>query len=303
MTLMKKISFLLATVALVCAMTTSCSKEENNQSVKDQFYAAVDNSKISLTGTGITNWNAGDKIMVFGYDAWEYNLSSCYKLVNGSGTSTGVFEHTLDLDDPEMGGPWPTLVHGPYWAFYPFSAVEFITRYGEYDGESIVTSVSLSSSQRYDGLRLPLFARSETRQLTFNHMLSILKLHIQSDDITNLRHIIVTADKGICGRLPVVYDANENPYIAATDDDENYFYYNDIYIDVNQSITSGLDVYIGLPVGTYSSLRLDMYGEIEGEEHPIDMLCTKNLNSSFTFERNKLYPVTMEGLEFTPYKK
>ena len=284
-------------MALVCAMTTSCSKEENNQSVKDQFYAAVDNSKISLTGTGRTNWGENDVIKVLGYAEDDYSTESIYKLVNGSGTYSGVFEHTPDLDGPGWDGPWPTLVHGPYMAFYPYGRVEFFTEIGGTQGESILTDVYFSSQQYYTGEGLPMFARSDTRQLTFSHMMSILKLHIQADNIL-LAYILVSApDKNISGMLPVAYDADGNPYITPYEDG----YPSDFSVEVGQSINDGLDVYMALPVGTYSSLRLDMFTDDDPDNGVL--VCTKNLNSSFTFERNKLYPVTMEGLEFTPYKK
>ena len=212
---MKKTSFLLATVALVCAMTTSCSKEENNQSGKDQFYATMENSKISLTGTGVTTWNAGDQIKVFGYDETDYNMPSFYELVDGAGTSNGVFECIPDPYDPLYYVP---LDHGPYVAFYPGNySVEFITQVGGYHGESIVTDVHMPDGWYYTSQPMPMFARSNTRQLTFSHMLSFLKLHIQSDITRRLGYIRVTADKSISGLLPVVYDADGNPYITPYD--------------------------------------------------------------------------------------
>ena len=72
-------------------------------------------------------------------------------------------------------------------------------------------------------------------------------------------------------------------------------------INVWQYINDGLDVYIGLPVGTYSSLQLDMFTEEDPETG--GLVCTKTMNNNFTFQRNKLYPVTMEGLVFVPSEK
>lgn len=267
---------LLAAIAVLAMFMTSCEMfGEGGQlggDKKARFTAYTETPDRTTMGDNYTVvWSEGDQIVMFGTNP-EYQLTSlgAYTLVEGAGTTTGVFEGELDQEYPL------------YAAFYPLNRFE---QGANYDGKMMVTlphNDAIFAERGFVDNANPMAAiGTKDGGLQFRNLCGILEIQLKgSGTINSIKVEVGTDDPYISGYFVVdpststLHPYNVAKYINAT-----------LAYPIELSATTSRSVYAIIPPGEYKDLRIttiDNNGNIT----------TRKATNTINIERSKITPIS-----------
>ena len=204
-------------------------------------------------------WSADDAISVNGVASEALTSGSEYV-----GTSKATFE---------VNGE----VSAPYCFAYPASAIADYS-----DGSATVTLPEKQSwfSTTYDPSAFVMIGKSDVEKLTFNPMMSAIRLNITSSHSSKLRSVafMTLGDEKVSGEFTTDFEkligtAKSYPYVHL--------------IAPNGGVNFGVEVYLLIPAQTYAS---GMAFAIRAADGTQMIYSTK---SSFNAQPGKIYPLNV----------
>lgn len=208
---MKRIGlFLLLTLACACAKEHKGVEPASKGTV---LKATLSQLKTTIDGVKIS-WTAGDAICVNGQNSAA--------LTEDAAVATFTFENALDA---------------PYKAIYPTSL---------YKNASTVALPAV-----WNPFQVPLYGYLESGdEISFNSLLSIIKLSITAETETTLSRVVFKPLGGeqVSGNFTINYSTGALTATSSAEADKS------VEVKVNQALGSeALTVYIPVPAGTYAS--------------------------------------------------
>ena len=204
-------------------------------------------------------WSAGDAISVNGIASEALASDSEYV-----GTSKATFNVN-------------SVLSSPYSFAYPLSAVS-----GYNEGNATITLPEKQEwySTTYDPAAFIMMGTSDVEKLTFNPMMSAIRLNITSSHSSKLRSItfMTLGDEKVSGEFTTDFTsltgtADANPYVHL--------------IAPNGGVAFGVEVYLLIPAQTYASGMAFAFRAVDGTQ------MTYSTKSSFTAEAGKIYPLNV----------
>ena len=204
-------------------------------------------------------WSAGDAISVNGIASEALASDSEYV-----GTSKATFNVN-------------SVLSSPYSFAYPLSAVS-----GYNEGNATITLPEKQEwySTTYDPAAFIMMGTSDVEKLTFNPMMSAIRLNITSSHSSKLRCItfMTLGDEKVSGEFTTDFTsltgtADANPYVHL--------------IAPNGGVAFGVEVYLLIPAQTYASGMAFAFRAVDGTQ------MTYSTKSSFTAEAGKIYPLNV----------
>lgn len=263
---MKKVVYTLSAIAMMVFGMTSCQKEEK---VITHFTATIEQNssqdcKMYLDGHNL-KWNGGEEVMV---------ISS-----NHSNRSFTVTPNADNATIAELSSSLGIGTSALYTAIYPSSI-----------STSSETSVVLPSVQStIDGslCEFPMYAQSDNTNFRFKNLCGAIRVRLQQNGVS-IKKIVVKANN-VCGRFDII-DHPDAPCVNVNS--SNASTRNSVGMTCRnaQSIDEQHDFYIYLPVGTYSTMELDIYDD-QGS------VCIKN-GQNIVVQRSRISTITCGTLEF-----
>ena len=204
-------------------------------------------------------WSADDAISVNGVTSEALTSSSEYV-----GTSKATFE---------VNGE----VSAPYCFAYPASA---IADYSDGSATVMLPEKQAWLSTTYDPSAFVMIGKSDVEKLTFNPMMSAIRLNITSSHSSKLRSVafMTLGDEKVSGEFTTDFEkltgtAKSYPYVHL--------------IAPNGGVNFGVEVYLLIPAQTYASGMAFAIRAADGTQ------MTYSTKSSFTAEAGKIYPLTV----------
>ena len=204
-------------------------------------------------------WSAGDAISVNGVASEPLAQASEYV-----GTSKATFEVK-------------SAVGAPYYFAYPAASVS------AYNAES--ATITLPEKQEwhsatYDPSAFVMIGKSDVEKLTFNPMMSAIRLNITSSHSSKLRSVafMTLGEEKVSGEFTTDFTsltgtADANPYVHL--------------IAPNGGVEFGVEVYLLIPAQTYASGMAFAFRAVDGTQM---IYSTK---SSFNAQPGKIYPLNV----------
>lgn len=277
---MKKFYFLTTCLAAVAMLFASCEPtptpdDENPTPTSRTVRLAASTEKQSRTTMGSDYsvlWSANDQILVYGLTSTAYKKVGGFTLVEGAGSTEGIFEGKIEED------------YAAYYALYPFNIV---TGYFE-DGSFAVTLPSTNAiyAERnfVDGANPMVAAGTEQDGLQFKNVCGILELQLKGKGtIKSLKLEVGESDPYIAGSFTI--NPTTRTITAGEGASRTIIAALEKPIDLSAAPRS---IYAILPPGAYSSLTLsttDTAGETVAH----------TATNSITVKRSQITPVS----EFT----
>lgn len=254
--------------AAAIAVFASCSKEatvtDKESKVEDPVFSASiekETKAILNTTTKTVEWEASDEIAI----------------VDNGGVKV-IYVATPDGVDPtkatlvKKDGEENTLGSGPYTAYYPAGIVDGLPNVTVYynDADSDLKS-------------LPMAAQSATTSLEFKNLCSVIKLTLPAQTGFNFKSVTLSSEAHyMSGPFTISSDK------AVLSSGKHYTTLN----RANAKLMSSEQVYyLPIPAGDYDDLQIMVYNNAQGEQ-------SFYLNKSRTFERNTIYPLTLNCTNF-----
>ena len=204
-------------------------------------------------------WSAGDAISVNGVASQALAADSEY---------VGTSKATFDIKG---------AVSSPYYFAYPASAV---TEYGAGSATVTLPEKQEWSSTTYDPSAFVMIGKSDVEKLTFNPMMSAIRLNITSRHSSKLRSItfMTLGDEKVSGEFTTDFTsltgtADANPYVHL--------------IAPNGGVAFGVEVYLLIPAQIYASGMAFAFRAVDGTQM---IYSTK---SSFNAQPGKIYPLNV----------
>ena len=224
-------------IIVAALILCSCNEEPAPSEPGTKSIHAViedDSTKTNVTDSGHFTWDEDDKIWIQTTSgAISGNLSS------GAGTTEATF--TYELNSGSLTGR----------AIYPYNDNHVIT-----DNEiHICLPAEYDLSSDYGNTKAAMYAVISDSTLIFNHLAGVMSFHFKEVP-TGTNQLKITVDKKINGVFTA--DITETYPIIQTSQTENQAEQT-ITINFNTLVEpSDLCFYIPLPVGSYSSLALEL---------------------------------------------
>ena len=204
-------------------------------------------------------WSAGDAISVNGVPSQALAADSEY---------VGTSKATFDIQG---------AVSSPYYFAYPASAV---TEYGAGSATVTLPEKQEWSSTTYDPSAFVMIGKSDVEKLTFNPMMSAIRLNVTSSHSSKLRSLtfMTLGDEKVSGEFTTDFTR-----LTGTDDAHPYVH----LIAPNGGVNFGVEVYLLIPAQTYAS---GMAFAIRATDGTQMIYSTK---SSFNAQAGKIYPLSV----------
>lgn len=204
-------------------------------------------------------WAAGDVISVNGFESNSLDADSEFV-----GTSKATFEIQSELS-------------APYYFVYPASAVS------EYNEETAVINLPEKQewlSTTYDSTAFIMIGRSEDDMLTFNPMMSVIKLNITSSYDSKLRSVtfMTLGTEKVSGEFITDFSS-----ITGTDEANPYVH----LLAPEGGAAFGSEVYLLIPAQTYAGGMAFALRAIDGTQMIYSTM------SSFTAVAGMIYPLNV----------
>ena len=249
----------------VCILITGCNREDNlentnsdnEEQIKMEFTATIE----SDGPTTRTQLGGDEMTKVFWLDTDEVQIGGAiYSVIpNTDDPSTA----TLKFKSGELAEP-------PYIAYYPTS----------------IANSCLPATQTYNGSDLsavaPMFAYSETKELSFKNICSVLEIILKGDDDTKIKSITVEdTEKAMSGNF--ILDENFN---AIVDDEESKA---GVTLDCGANGVAlsddGTKFYIAVPPAEYAALKITIT-DINDKSWSV------SAKKAASMQRNNIYSMT-----------
>ena len=272
---MKKTSILLAAAALLALGTTSCNKEENNNTnLVASFSATCEGygDKTALDADGTTmKWVANDSVRITGQGA---SMGYLYKVIQGGNSTADFAFYRSSVNEPDLVAT--------YKAGYPY---EFWS--------NDLSTITLPATQHYveGGMdNFPMYAESDTRSLAFKNVCGLVKINLTKPDV-NVTSITVTTNTQVRGNFTVSYNDGQ-PTLTYVGGGATAV---TLACSQAQSIASGKDFYLYLPAGDYNTFQITISTDD-------DRYCTKTANGTISVGRSLMTTITLPAtsLNFVP---
>lgn len=241
--------FLLTATGLAGLLLSSCVKdaEVTDASVKQTktFRATTElATRTTLDGEHNVVWSEGDQIAVFGITDASNAIGYQFDLVEGAGTTNGVFSGSV-----ESG-------YAGYYAIYPYSCYKNVYVSGKYQ-INLSPNAVFTESNFVDGANPMIAYGTENDGFKFHNLCGIVEFRITgAGTITNIE--IASGDRkplaGLFIADPETYELT--PTNTASGNVENY---QCIYASLAEPIElsqTPRSVYAILPPGTYENLQV-----------------------------------------------
>jgi len=272
---MRKTCILLYFTILYIALCTSCGKEPDRHSPlqRHDFDATTTDYVKGRAKTTLSDfttlWKVGDRFTVIGSDDIPH---SCH--ATQGDTATAIFNYdTVPA----------SAVSCPYTAIYPSSVYASASR--------IILPPSYTSATGAL-TEAPMYAFSQTRELTFHNLCGLACITITGQEYKNLYYVIINADKNING----IFDLENNP---DNPDCPQLSYAKggstSTILRVIHPTQSNGDFYIPIPAGRYNSLSV--YLQTFDNTYANALL---NNGSPVTIKQNAITPFILNDLVFRP---
>ena len=136
------------------------------------------------------------------------------------------------------------------------------------------------SSTTYDPSAFVMIGKSDVEKLTFNPMMSAIRLNVTSSHSSKLRSItfMTLGDEKVSGEFTTDFTR-----LTGTDDAHPYVH----LIAPNGGVNFGVEVYLLIPAQTYASGMAFAFRAADGTQ------MTYSTKSSFTAEAGKIYPLNV----------
>ena len=254
---------MLAAIALA-----ACSKEVSvnvSNGTDDLVFTATMEKMVSKAALNTTTWDV------------EWALDDEIAIVDNLGTKV-IYTATPDASDPtkatfvRKAGESETLGAGPYTAYYPAGIAEGLPNLTIYynDADSDLKS-------------LPMAARSENTNLAFKNLCAVIQLTLPAQSGYNFKSVTLSSEgRYMSGPFTITGDA------AVLSSGAHYASLNRANA---KSMAADQVYYLPVPAGTYDDLQVMVYNNAKGEQSFF-------LTSSKTFERNGIYPLTLNCTDF-----
>ena len=259
---MKKTIITLAAIAAAAVLLSGCQKEGVN-SINDSegkvFTASIEQNltKTVLTGEYKTNWESSDKINING---------AVYSTTPDGGDATkATFTKDSGTD------PTPT-----YKAIYPASLY-------------VTDHLELPATQTFAAgkLNAPMYAESETTNLSFKNICSVLAITVDAGDLPaegKVKKIKVRSDKQMYG----TFTATAAGVLSFTTPDDSK---NTIVLDCGDTGADPGTFYIAIPPQTYAYFNI--YLSTDGSTYK-ECMATKKAAGLGAIARNRIFNIAYE---------
>lgn len=264
---MKRTLIMLAVASMILGMA-SC-KKDNTDASSIRFTASMEGfAKTSLNGS-ILSWDNDETITVSTTTNSTVNIATYSATPDGENARIATFEY--------VSGSLGSI---PYKAFYPADITE--------DGVTVKLP-AVQNSQNGELAGYPMYAESNTHNLAFKNLCSVLKLTLKKSG-KSVSKIQIVTDKLVNGTFNVNYNGG-NPTLTPTTsaDDHTKIVTMQLASPVaiyneNDENYTGHDFYIYLPPATsqspYNYMQIKVYDEN-------GLLFTKSTNIATTFNRSE----------------
>ena len=249
--------------ALAAFVLTSCQQEITFEENKTEGLVFTATTEIPVTKTALDAslkvvWQDGDEIVIMGGS----NIGT-YTTTTGGDTKATFTHHS---------GSEATT--SPYKAWYPTALYNNVT-------------FVLPATQTYTAGNIvgnPMYAESETANLSFKNLCGIIKLNISTTQSgKKVRKIVLSADQGMSGEISNAATLKTDPTAAVSGT-------AGVTLDCG---TEGVEIgstaipfYIAVPANTYSNLKISVVtkdGEIQ----------TRSATSGIEVVRSKITDITL----------
>lgn len=259
-----KYTLLFISLAII---VSACSKDttapETAGTDDPVFYGTIeDATKAALnTTTWKVEWQAADEIAIVD----DLGTKVIY-------VATPDGENSAKATFTKKAGESNTLGSGPYTAYYPANISEGLPNVTVYynDADSDLKS-------------LPMAAQSETTSLVFKNLCSVIQLTLSAQTGYIFKSVTLSSEsKYLSGAFTISGDK------AVLSGGNHYSTLNRANA---KNMSSEQVYYLPIPADTYEDLQIMVYNNAQGEQ-------SFYLNKSKTFERNTIYPLTLDCTNF-----
>lgn len=242
--------FLLTATGLAGLLLSSCVKdaEVTDASVKQTktFRATTElATRTTLDGEHNVVWSEGDQIAVFGITDASNAIGYQFELVEGAGTTNGVFSGSV-----ESG-------YAGYYAIYPYSCYKNVYVSGKYQ-INLNPNAVFTESNFVDGANPMIAYGTENDGFKFHNLCGIVEFRITgAGTITNIE--IASGDRKTLAGLFIADPATYELKPVNTFTDAGVENYQCIYASLAEPIElsqTPRSVYAILPPGTYENLQV-----------------------------------------------
>ena len=263
---MKRTLIMLAVASMILGMA-SC-KKDNTDASSIRFTASMEGfDKTSLNGS-ILSWDNDETITVSTTTGSTVDIATYSATPDENNARIATFEY--------VSGSLGSI---PYKAFYPADITE--------DGVTVKLP-AVQNSQNGELAGYPMYAESNTHNLAFKNLCSVLKLTLKKSG-KSVSKIQIVTDKLVNGTFTVDYNGG-NPTLTPTNANDHTSIVTmqlaspvAIY-DANNNNYTGHDFYIYLPPATgqnsYNYMQIKVFDEN-------GLLFTKSTNIATTFNRSE----------------
>ena len=158
-----------------------------------------------------------------------------------------------------------------------------------YDGATATLPAEISETWANGKFNMPMYANSETTSLKFYNLCGVLKITVNSDQLTSVKCITVSSTNCATSGAFTVSDK-----AAVLTDASNTA--NTVTVTYTEAVTTdatGKVFYVAVPAQTYQDLTIVVSDGTDCKD-----MVTKS-GRDIVVERNKIYPITFE--DNTPY--
>ena len=264
---------LLTLLAVVAMLMTSCQQfEEGNLLVKSRARFAAYTEEASRTTMGDNYsvvWSERDTIVMFGVTDTELYDLGTYTLVEGAGTTNGVFEGELNRE------------YANYYAFYPVSMFKTAYLSGKFKIKLPYDGI-FTERNFVDGANPMIACGDKDSGLQFRNICGILELKIKGDG--TISGIVISDSssvRAVAGEFDV--DAVTAEIVSCTNGSTSLS--AELATPIELSNTEARSIYVILPPGEYKSLRITTFDNAGNST-------VRTATNPVTITRSKITPVT-----------
>lgn len=251
---MKKLAFL--TLAMLAGCSGNNIAPEQHYNETQMFTATMEknegSTRVHLEEL-VPNWQTGDRISIDGH---EYVAASDGTRVDFYGT--GAIENV-------------------HHAYYPATLYD--------NGNPVLPAVQPFTPERFD---MPMYAASETEELHFKNLCTVLAIKITNADIARVKSIKVTSDKAMCGAFTV--QADKAVLINSTPTAET----RAVVMECAEAVElddAGIIFHIAIPAQKYEYLNI--YISADGQVYN-ELMATVKRDGIGETARNRIFSIDYE---------
>ena len=242
--------FTLAAIATAFATFAACEpiqgpddpENPTNKTVRLNAYTEKQ-SRTTMGDDYSVVWSKNDKILVFGITNTGYKNSGIFTLVEGAGTSAGVFEGNIEQD------------YSAYFAIYPHNISTGVYEDGTWKVTLPSSNAIYAERNFIDGANPMVAAGTESSGLQFKNVCGILELQLTGEGtVTSLALEVGADDPCIAGEF--VIDSSSQTLYKGSETGGLRTITAQLAEPIQLSKEQARSVYAILPPGTYSQLKV-----------------------------------------------